>query len=229
MGDRMGDRINELQIPPVQSNYLKQSVIQRWNFIKSNCHLMGYILDPRYSGRSLLTQDKNNAILLIKNYQLTPDYTPEKIQIELDDYIIHVRSLGVNQEPIRDPIAWWYWFGDNYPLLSAMAQRVMNLIPSTSSVERSFKSRGHIHTKNRNRLRHDTCTKLTSIRMNAHLLPNNTLQVKRKMELNPMIDAPIEIHNVEDSSDEGEEDDEEDDEENDHSKGSPSENSDSGI
>ena len=80
---------------------------------------------------------------------------------------------------------------ENYPLLSVLAQRVLSLIPSTSSVERSFKCRGHIHTKSRNRLGHVICTKLTAIRTNYNILAKEPKQSKRLFDSTTTVSDPV--------------------------------------
>jgi hypothetical protein len=48
------------------------------------------------------------------------------------------------------------------------ALKLFSLVPSTASVERSFKAQSIIHTKLRNRLKHQACQKLLKIRINSN-------------------------------------------------------------
>ncbi len=94
---------NTLEISPEQIIYCREAGVQRWDFIKSPCHLIGYVLDPRYYGKRLNLRDRTQAKNSIKSYKIIPDCSEEAIRIELDSYIIAVIQ---NQEPISDPIAW---------------------------------------------------------------------------------------------------------------------------
>jgi hypothetical protein len=65
---------------------------------------------------------------------------------------------------------WWRNEAEYFPRLGKLAERSFSLTPSMASVERSFKSRGLIHTKTRNRLASGTTSKLTFLKINAPLL-----------------------------------------------------------
>jgi hypothetical protein len=65
---------------------------------------------------------------------------------------------------------WWRNEAEDFPRLGKLAERIFLLTPSTASVERSFKSRGLIHNKTRNRMASDTTSKLTFLKINAPLL-----------------------------------------------------------
>lgn len=78
------------------------------------------------------------------------------------------------------PLIWWHEFADEMPILSAFAIKIFSLVVSTSTVEQSFKLQGNMHTKTRNRLKHETCRKLMSIKMNCSIL-NSSQSNKRKI------------------------------------------------
>lgn len=63
-----------------------------------------------------------------------------------------------------------------------MTIKLFSLVVSTSSVERSFKTQGNIHSKVRNRLHDVKCSMLMTIKMNSHLLTVKKLtSIKRKL------------------------------------------------
>lgn len=77
-----------------------------------------------------------------------------------------------------------------FPLLTKISMRIFSLITSTASVERSFKYRGSIHTKIRNRMHGDACLKALTIKMNQHLLNGSHRGIKRKIDRIESSDIP---------------------------------------
>ena len=168
------EEIEKLNLPDMLHEKVIECARFRWNFIKSTAHIICYQLDPRYKGSKLSREERNEIINTIRNYPIRPeqDIEAELIKeldtfIELEEDIIHSTSRK-----------FWVWNKRDLPLLSTIALRVFALVPSTTSVERSFKTRGNIHSKTRNRLTDDTCTRLLRIKMNYHLLDSQSCKRK---------------------------------------------------
>lgn len=53
--------MNSFPIPELSKNYLMSKVDERWNFLKKDCHILGYYLDPKLFGEKL-TLDEESGI-----------------------------------------------------------------------------------------------------------------------------------------------------------------------
>ena len=90
--------------------------------------------------------------------------------------------LLASQSPHWSALTWWQEYSDEFPILSTLTITLFSLGVSTSSVERSFKTQGNIHSKVRNRLHDVKCSMLMTIKMNSHLLTVIKLtSIKRKL------------------------------------------------
>ena len=76
----------------------------------------------------------------------------------------------MSQDKSFSSLTWWQKYSMHFPLLSSLAIKLFSLVVSTSSVERTFKIQGNIHTKARNRLHDIKCSMLMTIKMNSPLL-----------------------------------------------------------
>jgi hypothetical protein len=177
-----------------ESDWIMKRIDARWDFICSDCHRIGYYLDPRYAGKMMSREEKSDVRILIKNYNIGLDLPPMVMQAhlenELNSYLTYVLSNKEeiklqSQSPTFSSLTWWLDGESEYPYLYLLAQRVFSLVVSTSSVERSFKTRGNIHTIIRNRLKVETTTKLVQVKLNSHLLSLANITKKRKLPQSP--------------------------------------------
>ena len=102
------------QLPNDQYNFIIQAATNRWNFIRSKCHLIGYILDPRYHGEKLTRDELNDTRRFITTYRINPDRdTSGAIEIELNTYR-GIRFVGSKSE--FDVKSFWLWETNLLPL-----------------------------------------------------------------------------------------------------------------
>ena len=99
----------------------------------------------------------------------------------MKNFEIVLRSLVLMQQSISR-YSFWVTQKRYFPLLSKISMKIFSLITSTASVERSFKFRGNINTKIRNRIDPDTCSKLLTVKMNNTLLKTQSRGIKRRLD-----------------------------------------------
>jgi hypothetical protein len=179
-------KYEEIGLLPTELEHVKTKITARTNFIIADCHKMAYVLDPRYETSSRISSAEKNQILeLIFGYNYNnsdADVMRETLMSEYRKYVLMVRDrnnvwvdgLLKGENSVYD---WWQANTDDLKSLPILAKRLFSLAPSSSSVERSFKIRGIIHSKTRNRLTHER-SKLTAIKLNLPPLNQATKQVE---------------------------------------------------
>ena len=75
-----------------------------------------------------------------------------------------VQNFGVFQP---DVLREWLHFGADYPTMTAVAQRILPLRPSSTNVERVFSAMGQIHSAKRNKLDPKTVHHALNVYMNS--------------------------------------------------------------
>ena len=81
--------IREINTLPLlqNNNSLKNATIHRWEFIRSDCHLIGYILDPRYAGINLSLQKMK------QNYWSKTIHSLAVLQSKSNVSLMHISML----------------------------------------------------------------------------------------------------------------------------------------
>jgi hypothetical protein len=183
--------VGDLFIPESQKAHIQKEITKRWNFLKSDCHKIGYFLDPRYCAYGMSPEENAETDLLIES--LLADNATNKQEVKLK-YRKEIKSFlayasqyaNYLNDRTRDisPLSWWQTQHRNYPTINSLAVNIFSLVVSTSTVERSFKMRGNIHTKIRNRLSHETTSMLMTIKANKDLLFETNPLVNMKRNIN---------------------------------------------
>jgi hypothetical protein len=164
-----------------QRSFIKEKVADRWEFLRQDCHVMAYLLDPRYGHLENIsrgTRDPMVDTLFSYLKKQHPNKPPEDIELEIVRYL-HVidaesdLTLRVLRRNDRTVLKWWRGERRSFPILSAVAVRIFSLVSSTAAVERSFQRQETIHKKLRAHLTEKICQKLTFIRMNPTLYDRN--------------------------------------------------------
>jgi hypothetical protein len=125
--------------------------------------------------------NKLMIVNLICQHPVDPHFNvdKDKLEAELDGYFDNLLpdKMNANRKTRRllsneiNVFQWWEGHKQFYRYLSYFALKLFSLVPSTASVERSFKAQSIIHTKLRNRLKHQVCQKLLKIRINSNPVP----------------------------------------------------------
>ena len=77
-------------------------------------------------------------------------------------------SGGATKHPMTGA-QWWLNFGQEYPTMQALAQRILPLRPSSTNVERVFSIMGFLQNERRNRLSPATVKHSVNIYMNSRM------------------------------------------------------------
>ncbi|XP_065868441.1 uncharacterized protein [Euphorbia lathyris] len=118
-------------------NQLEELIDHKWDMLFSPLHATGYILNPRYMGKSQ-TKDKS----VMRGWKATLErYESEStrrraLREQLSSYWRLEGSLGeedaVDCRDKMDPIAWWENFGFETPILQTLAIKVLSQVSSVA-------------------------------------------------------------------------------------------------
>ena len=82
--------------------------------------------------------------------------------------------------------AWWATFGEDAPMLSQVARRLLSQCVSSSGCERNWSTFAYIHTKLRNRLSHKKLDKLVFVNYNLRLRLERASKVADSYDYDPI-------------------------------------------
>lgn len=93
-----------------------------------------------------------------------------RIEREVSAYLKHT-FLATELHPAFNPLLFWKQHTDQYPILSTVACRFLNVPATSAEAERVFSTSGRICTPLRSALKPETADKLVFLSHNArHLL-----------------------------------------------------------
>lgn len=150
---------------------IKSIFQQRFKFLYHPIHLVTFALDPRYA------MVCKAAPSVIRHWVKTL-HGVEADQAEL------INEYGRFRASITDPtqadiwtpaatkfpLLWWRSWGDEFPMLSKLALKVLSLPPSSASAERNWSTQDFIISKRRSRLAPRRGEKLVYIYFNLRSL-----------------------------------------------------------
>jgi hypothetical protein len=163
-------------LEPGEKRYLLQLVQARLDFLYGNGIGIAYILDPRYLGDAMTSDEKkvveDSLFDLVANKS---DDAREAIYTEYVHFQVNAYKdreendfrfkMLLNQS--KTVLQYWLIDGIRYPLLQDIALKVFSLVTSSAASERNFSTAGFIHSKLRNSLKDDSVKKLIFIKTNA--------------------------------------------------------------
>ena len=82
--------------------------------------------------------------------------------------------------------AWWATFGEDAPMLSQVARRLLSQCVSSSGCERNWSTFAYIHTKLRNRLSHKKLDKMVFANYNIRLRLEHASKVADSSDYDPV-------------------------------------------
>jgi len=155
-----------------EKNTILALIDTRWSFVKSQCHEIGYLLDPRYLGENIAVQRRVqlDQIIINNNPQMT---------LQLGAYRAYINTLLLANDPLLNqlrannvPEVSVQFFINQlppnmFPLVSSYLQNIFSLVCSSSASERNFSTHSFIHSKARNRLGYDKVKMLVYIFVNT--------------------------------------------------------------
>ena len=146
---------------------LKEVVSKRQDWIMQKVHLAANLLDPRYRGCHISDEEAVDAIELA--YEVAsqmPGINEKNVLGEIAEFRskenLFSKSFIWQSVDQCSPISWWNGMC-SHTQLSKVATGILNLPPTSASVERSFSHHSHIHSAERNRLSTDRAAKLVYV------------------------------------------------------------------
>lgn len=135
----------------------KDAIQQRYKQAIQPCHLVTYLLHPKYQGLNLSPEQKETAHSWL--LEKSPDYLCTAIAFETKSSPFPPSFFQVSH---LSPVTWWRGL-QSYPLPTGFIPLMVQLhsaCASSASIERVFSSFGLIHSKLRNRLGVQKASKL---------------------------------------------------------------------
>ncbi|RHZ23553.1 hypothetical protein DYB37_002763, partial [Aphanomyces astaci] len=166
-----------------ESKYIVAAVKARWDFVYSDAHGMGSLLDLQFVDSGFDSMEfKEDVVDFVVNYppsDTAPSTNSRRDALsrdlkEFQKYCLKLHSAkGWRLEELKSKkktvAKFWVLDGQAWPLLRELALRVFNLVASSAASERNFSMHGFIQSKKRNRLSPSTVTKLMYIKTNYNL------------------------------------------------------------
>ncbi|EGZ27068.1 hypothetical protein PHYSODRAFT_391309, partial [Phytophthora sojae] len=142
-------------------------ISSRWNTLKRESILAAFLLDPTKSTDDFEGDDLDNAVDacvdLATRVGLPSNVSPNAVRRAVMAFIRVKKSWTAedHEKNARDtPLDWWLVKVNKFPLLHALATRVLSIPTSSAASERSWSVHSFIRTKRRNRLKPDRMEKL---------------------------------------------------------------------
>ena len=130
-------------------------------------HGSAFVLDPRYNGDGMDSDDVEKTEKYISKYTVTADEDQSIQQVRLSQYFmfsqwvrkhraeqsVQYQLLFAEDTDLRmSPLQFWSTRGHHWPLVQTLALRLFSLCCTSCESERAFSSLGFIHSKLRNSL-----------------------------------------------------------------------------
>ncbi|KAH9154260.1 hypothetical protein AeRB84_003610 [Aphanomyces euteiches] len=153
---------------------LRQLVLNRWDFLRTESMAVAFLLDPSSNGgRDMLFDDQLGAVLQVQVIATSKGLTTtaESVGLELDSYF----SIFDGTQPKLFELihhvnynTFWMTYGrKHFPILHQVALLVNAIPTSQAASERVWSVYDYVHAKRRNRLSHEKATKLVKLYVNA--------------------------------------------------------------
>ncbi|KAL4129762.1 hypothetical protein PRIC2_005769 [Phytophthora ramorum] len=160
--------------------YIKKVVTERWRYVLSEAHGLAFLLDPRYIGKSMTRDYREQIEELIFNFPETDQdvgVSEERSQAmtsEYTDYVIYAKNQRSNrtykwemlEKGNRSPLQFWQTDADDWPHLKSLALTLFSLAPSSVASEKTLCKSTLAQSSRRNKLSFDDMRRLAFICIN---------------------------------------------------------------
>lgn len=175
--DWKNQALNTLRNKAIDSGILNQfeELIEcKWDVLFSPLHAAGYILNPKYMGKS---QTKDKSVMrgwksTLEKYE-NDSSARRALREELSSYWHLEGSLGeedaVDCRDKMDPVAWWENFGFETPNLQTLAIKVLSQVSSVAMCQETWQSNGFSCREAVNRLGVQRVEDLVYVQKNLRL------------------------------------------------------------
>jgi hypothetical protein len=160
--------------------YLCQLSKHRFQFMYGAAHGLAYILDPRYLGVGLPSENRRSIEeILIRTSGgdgISNAATKEAIYMQFTDFFISASQersensfrFQMLDKKRKTPLQYWLSDGVEWPAVQEIAVKIFSLATSSPASERNFSTFGFIHSKLRNSLSSQSVEKLVFIKTNLN-------------------------------------------------------------
>ncbi|CAH0478094.1 unnamed protein product [Peronospora belbahrii] len=178
----------------VELEYIKKVVTERLQYVLSEAHGLAFLLDPRYIGKSMTRDYREQIEGLIFNFPKTDqdvgvnEERRRAMSAEYTDYVIYAKNQRNNrtykwemlEKGNRSPLQFWQMDAEDWPHLKSLALTLFSLAPSSVASETTLCKSILAQSNRRNKLSFDNMRRLAFICINDSQfacgeVQNNTL------------------------------------------------------
>ncbi|CAI5719560.1 hypothetical protein KXD40_006642 [Peronospora effusa] len=178
----------------VELEYIKKVVTERWQYVLSEAHGLAFLLDPRYIGKSMTRDYREQIEELIFSFPETDqdmgvdEERRRAMSAEYTDYVIYAKNQRNNrtykwemlEKGNRSPLQFWQTDAEDWPHLRSLALTLFSLAPSSVASEKTLCKSTLAQSSHRNKLSFDNVRRLAFICINDSQfaggeVQNNTL------------------------------------------------------
>ncbi|TYZ68144.1 hypothetical protein PybrP1_009897 [[Pythium] brassicae (nom. inval.)] len=162
--------------------YIKKVVTSRWQYVLGEAHGLAFLLDPRYIGKPMPRDYREQIEELIFRFPETDadlgaaanEERKRTIAAEYTDYVIYAKAQRANRtykwelldKGSRSPLQFWLTEADDWPHLKALALTLFSLAPSSLASEQTLCKASLLQSSRRNKLGLDDLRRLAFISIN---------------------------------------------------------------
>lgn len=143
---------------------------ERWDFLHTDIHAVGYILDPEFQSHAWMENGEVTAGFdrFVKKMFGVAFWLQAKRELLLWHQFDDKDALASAKE--YPACEFFQLFCSAMPKLQKIAYKVLPLVSSACSCERAWSIFGHVHSNRRNRLTHERMNDLVFVSQNVRML-----------------------------------------------------------
>lgn len=168
--EQLVETLKESGLRKASVEKLKQKFDERWDFLHTDIHAVGYILDPEFQSHAWM----ENGEVTTGFDRFVKKVFGKKFWLEAKKELLlwHQFDDADALASAKDYLACEFFqlFCSSMPKLQKIAYKVLPLISSACSCERAWSIFGHVHSNRRNRLTHERTSDLVFISQNVRML-----------------------------------------------------------
>ncbi|KAF4134667.1 hAT family C-terminal dimerization region [Phytophthora infestans] len=171
----------------VELEYIKKVVTERWQYVLSEAHGLAFLLDPRYIGKSMTRDYREQIEELIFNFPETDqdmgvnEDRRRAMTEEYTEYVMYAKNQRNNrtykwemlEKGNRSPLQFWQSEADDWPHLKSLALTLFSLAPSSVASEKTLCKSTLTQSSRRNKLSFDDMRRLAFICINDSQFTGN--------------------------------------------------------
>lgn len=171
------ETIENNNILKYEEKHIMEALALRKEFCVCKIHKAANVLDPKYLGKSLNSNDQNEAVEFIYQLSKLMDNMEINARTVISDFTDFKNKSGPfskNKEYLwvaaeeTEALKWWTVFCNDTEL-SKVATKILSLPATSSAVERTFSTYKDVHSAKKNRLLNERAAKSVYIKHNLQV------------------------------------------------------------